>query len=280
MGRREMIVTAAKGFAGAALLLEGCAGTEKHSRPLKKEEIKHGTLVLPRKELKHYGINDLDTQEEGCLVKYLEDAGKPAVITFWQWHCEPCIIEMEDFEALHRRNPGIQVIGIHTMDMEEDIGKQLELARNIVADVGVTFPQFTTRGGNAYDIAVRVLGQESCPMPVNLIVDSWQRIVYKAEYIGYENIYGMSTDESPAHHEFMRVLGEVAGEDLGPGPNRHKEKEEPAQEAQVEGEPEPAAAEPDANVTKPVDLKPDPFQENEGNSREGMPEPYYGEDPY
>ncbi|MCP4648109.1 MAG: TlpA family protein disulfide reductase [bacterium] len=264
MGRREMISTtlkaAAAGFAGASVLLGGgCAGTEKHqiatgrnARPVKKEEIEHGLLALPRKELKHYVINDLETQEENCLVKELEDVGKPAVITFWQWHCQPCIAEMEDFEALHRKNPGIQVIGIHSLDMEEDIGEQVELARKIVARVRVTFPQFTTGGGNAYDIAVNVLGQESCPMPVNLIVDTWQRIAYKTRYIGPD---GMYPEGSPAHHEFMRVLSDVAGESLGPGPNRHEKKEEkaqgePAQEKQVEEEPEPEEREEEAQPTR------------------------------
>ena len=86
--------------------------------------------------------------------------GKPMVINFWATWCAPCVREMPELEALSKKYPGVQLVGIG-VDNVDNIRKFQE-------KVAVSYP-LLVMGMSAID-TLRQLGNPSGGLPFTLVL--------------------------------------------------------------------------------------------------------------
>jgi peroxiredoxin len=90
-------------------------------------------------------------------------SGKVLVIDFFAAYCRPCQRKLPELEALHRRQPGLSIVGI-SLDENGD------LARKSVARHRLTFP-VVHDAGNVLAGRLRVT-----ELPISFVVDGQGRI--------------------------------------------------------------------------------------------------------
>lgn len=88
--------------------------------------------------------------------------GKPMVINFWATWCAPCVREMPELEALSKKYPGVQLVGIG-VDSVDNIRKFQE-------KVVVSYP-LLVMGMSAID-TLRQLGNPSGGLPFTLVLNA------------------------------------------------------------------------------------------------------------
>jgi len=106
------------------------------------------TLTLP----------DLAGQAQN-LSHYL---GKPLLVNFWATWCAPCVKEMPALDALARRYPGVQFLGIG-IDTAANM-------RDFVAKVPVAYPLLVA-GYEGVDL-LRALGNSAGGLPFTVLFDA------------------------------------------------------------------------------------------------------------
>jgi len=88
-------------------------------------------------------------------------SGKPLVVNFFASWCGPCVREMPDFEAVHRRRSGdVRFVGVNLQD-------SAEAAMQLVRATGVTYDVVRDERGELY----RAVKGSSMPTTVFLTAD-------------------------------------------------------------------------------------------------------------
>jgi len=106
---------------------------------------------------------DLTLPDPGGRAQPLERyRGRPLVVNFWATWCAPCVKEMPDLDALHRRFPKVQFVGIG-VDTAENITQ-------FIKKVPVAYPLLVA-GNDGVDI-VRSLGNTSGGLPFTVVFDA------------------------------------------------------------------------------------------------------------
>lgn len=91
--------------------------------------------------------------------------GKPLVLNYWASWCPFCIAEMPDFEKVHQEvAASVTFLGVNIQD-------DLELAEELVAQTGVTYPLAMDPEGKVYERL------EGFAMPTTWFVDKRGTIV-------------------------------------------------------------------------------------------------------
>ncbi|VFR68071.1 Cytochrome c-type biogenesis protein ResA [plant metagenome] len=88
--------------------------------------------------------------------------GKPMLVNFWATWCPPCVKEMPDLDALHKKYPGVHFVGIG-IDSADNM-------RAFSEKVPVGYPLLVA-GHGGIDI-VRGLGNAAGGLPFTLIFDA------------------------------------------------------------------------------------------------------------
>ena len=88
--------------------------------------------------------------------------GRPLVANFWATWCAPCVKEMPDLDALHRRFTGVQFVGIG-IDTVDNIVQ-------FIRKVPVGYPLLVA-GTEGVDI-LRQLGNTSGGLPFTVVFDA------------------------------------------------------------------------------------------------------------
>jgi thiol-disulfide isomerase/thioredoxin len=144
MRRRDFLQGVAALAAGAAGL-NAAAGTA------------HAATLAPDP---FYGLAFPDLQ--GKTVQLDSYLGKTLVANFWATWCAPCVKEMPDLDALHKKYPGINVVGlaIDTASNVEKFGSKVQ----------VSYPLLVAGHGGIQHM--RALGNKNGGLPFTVIFDS------------------------------------------------------------------------------------------------------------
>jgi len=94
--------------------------------------------------------------------------GEPLIVNFWARWCPPCRDEMPDFQALHRRQSGVRVIGIAIGESPADV-------RTFASRHGYDY-ELLTAGADGQAL-MRALGNDAGALPYTLAIDARGRIV-------------------------------------------------------------------------------------------------------
>lgn len=94
--------------------------------------------------------------------------GTPVVVNLWASWCEPCKVEMPRLASAAGRHPGVQFLGVDTLDAREG-------AESFIAEFAVPFPSLFDPEG-----AIR-LELEGFGLPVTVFFDADGEQVAKVE---------------------------------------------------------------------------------------------------
>lgn len=93
-----------------------------------------------------FALLDMD----GRLVRLSSFIGRPVLINFWATWCDSCREEMPALEALHRRRPGLVLLGV---SIDEDAARVVPpfarahgLTYPLLADAGTASAAYAVRG--------------------------------------------------------------------------------------------------------------------------------------
>ncbi len=70
---------------------------------------------------------------DGKKYTFSEFAGRPIIVNFWATWCDPCKAEMPLFEAVHRQNSELVVLGVN-------YNEPVNIIRRFVEERELTFP--------------------------------------------------------------------------------------------------------------------------------------------
>lgn len=101
---------------------------------------------------------------DGGFVSLEEYRGRPIMVNFWASWCEPCTVEMPDFEEASNTHDGLVIIGVNLQETRGD-------AQRFANQVGVTYPLVLDPNGRAkqsYDVFTQ---------PVTIFIDSEFNVV-------------------------------------------------------------------------------------------------------
>jgi len=104
---------------------------------------------------------------DGTAIALSRWQGKPVVVNFWASWCPPCVKEMPDFEALHKKYPSVQFLGIG-VDTASNI-------RSFVQKVRVSYPLLVA--GHEGIQLMRDLGNQAGGLPFTVVFDAKGREV-------------------------------------------------------------------------------------------------------
>ncbi|TAM88381.1 MAG: TlpA family protein disulfide reductase [Candidimonas sp.] len=93
-----------------------------------------------------------------AMSRYL---GKPLVVNFWATWCPPCVREMPELDALQKRYPAVQFLGL-AIDTEDNV-------REFARKVPVSYPLLIV-GHGGIDL-VRSLGDTAGGVPFTVVFD-------------------------------------------------------------------------------------------------------------
>ncbi|MEB2399479.1 MAG: TlpA disulfide reductase family protein [Alcaligenaceae bacterium] len=98
--------------------------------------------------------------------------GKPVVLNFWATWCPPCVKEMPDLDALHKKYPGVQFVGlaVDTAANVEKFGQKVK----------VSYPLLIAGHGGIK--LMRELGNKNGGLPFTVVFDKDGR--YVRHYLG------------------------------------------------------------------------------------------------
>jgi peroxiredoxin len=100
---------------------------------------------------------------QGGTFDSADTSGKLLVIDFFAAYCRPCQRKLPELEALHRRQPGLSIVGV-SLDETSDV------ARRSVSRHRLTFP-VVHDAGNVLAGRLRVT-----ELPISFVVDGQGRI--------------------------------------------------------------------------------------------------------
>ena len=101
-----------------------------------------------------------DTQ--GAAVSLSRWAGRPVVANFWATWCPPCVKEMPELDALHKKYPSVQFVGLG-VDTAVNI-------RAFMHKVHVSYPLLVT-GHDGIQL-MRDLGNQAGGLPFTVVFDA------------------------------------------------------------------------------------------------------------
>jgi thiol-disulfide isomerase/thioredoxin len=106
-----------------------------------------------------YGLSFPDLQ--GKTVQLDTYLGKTLVANFWATWCAPCVKEMPDLDALHKKYPDIQIVGlaIDTAANVEKFGEKVQ----------VSYPLLIAGHGGIQHM--RALGNKNGGLPFTVVFD-------------------------------------------------------------------------------------------------------------
>src|SRR5690606_15495827 len=105
-----------------------------------------------------------DTQ--GAQVEFTDYLGKPLVLNFWATWCPPCVKEMPDLDALHKKYDQIQFVGlaVDTSTNVEKFGQKVQ----------VSYPLLIAGHGGIK--LMRGLGNKNGGLPFTVVFDEKGRV--------------------------------------------------------------------------------------------------------
>lgn len=148
MTRRVFLRQAAAAAAGAAGLL----GPVWQAR----------ASALPPDPFYSHAFPDM----QGTQIELTQYLGKPLVLNFWATWCPPCVKEMPDLDALHKKYPAIHFVGL-AVDTAKNVEKFNE-------KVQVGYPLLVAGHGGIKQM--RSLGNKSGGLPFTVVFDEKGRI--------------------------------------------------------------------------------------------------------
>jgi thiol-disulfide isomerase/thioredoxin len=99
---------------------------------------------------------------QGAKVALSSWAGRPVVANFWATWCPPCVKEMPELDALHKKYPGVQFVGLG-VDTAANI-------RAFTRKVHVSYPLLVT-GHDGIQL-MRDLGNQAGGLPFTVVFDA------------------------------------------------------------------------------------------------------------
>ena len=93
--------------------------------------------------------------------------GSPGVINVWASWCAPCRAEAPELVAVHKRNPGVEFLGLDTRDTDT-------AARQFIEKYGITYPNLADPDGQLV-----LKFSDSLPpqaIPSTLLIDAQGRV--------------------------------------------------------------------------------------------------------
>ena len=96
---------------------------------------------------------------DGDFVSLEEYGGHPMIINFWASWCEPCVIEMPEFQRVADGNAELIVIGVNLQEPKSD-------AKRFAVENRITYPLVLDTTGDAkrvYDVFTQ---------PITFFIDS------------------------------------------------------------------------------------------------------------
>lgn len=99
---------------------------------------------------------------QGAAVPLSRWAGRPVVANFWATWCPPCVKEMPELEALHKRYPSVQFLGLG-VDTAVNI-------RAFMQKVHVSYPLLVI-GHDGIQL-MRDLGNQAGGLPFTVVFDA------------------------------------------------------------------------------------------------------------
>ncbi|MFJ1299724.1 TlpA family protein disulfide reductase [Pseudomonadota bacterium AL_CKDN230030165-1A_HGKHYDSX7] len=157
MNRRLFLSTAAVAIvgAGAATYFLGRRDAAPGTPPAEGAGAAAGTEASAS-DLLALSLPDVAGQPQ-ALAQW---RGKPMVINFWATWCAPCVREMPELEALSKKYPGVQLVGIGVDNVDN--------IRKFQDKVAVSYP-LLVMGMSAID-TLRQLGNPSGGLPFTLVL--------------------------------------------------------------------------------------------------------------
>jgi thiol-disulfide isomerase/thioredoxin len=86
--------------------------------------------------------------------------GRPMLVNFWATWCAPCVKEMPELDAMSKRHPGVQFLGL-AVDTSPNVAK-------FVAKIPVSYPLLTAGMGSIG--LMRTLGNGPGGLPFTVIL--------------------------------------------------------------------------------------------------------------
>lgn len=114
-----------------------------------------------------YGHTYPDLQ--GGEVELTQYLGKPLVLNFWATWCPPCVKEMPDLDALHKKHTSVHFVGL-AVDTAKNVDKFIE-------KVQVSYPLLVAGHGGIKQM--RDLGNKTGGLPFTVIFDEKGQIATK-----------------------------------------------------------------------------------------------------
>lgn len=105
----------------------------------------------------------------GGQVELTQYLGKPLVLNFWATWCAPCVKEMPDLDALHKKYPGIHFVGL-AVDTLVNVEKFSQKVR-------VSYPVLIA--GHSGIQLMRTLGNKQGGLPFTVVFNDKGQIATK-----------------------------------------------------------------------------------------------------
>ena len=120
-------------------------------------------LTLPLPSLAAQSLfNETFPDSNGVDQPMKQWLGKPVVVNFWATWCPPCVKEMPDLEALHKKFPGANFLGL-AVDTAVNVRKFNE-------KVQVTYPLLVIGHGGIE--RMRSMGNRAGGLPFTVVYDA------------------------------------------------------------------------------------------------------------
>ena len=160
----------------AAFLLAGCAPAEPEEASAPKESSAAPTIFADAAaDFEQLQFETEDLEGNACKSEDLFALHDLTLVNIWATWCGPCLEEMPALEAIYQEGE----IGVVGIAVESENQETAELAAEIVAELGVTYPSLRPTQEMIRDFLA-----DAAYLPTTIFVDSEGKVVGGGMYIG------------------------------------------------------------------------------------------------
>lgn len=122
------------------------------------------------------------------IVSYLKLSGKPALLVFMAYYCEPCIEDLPHLNDIYNKYQGrLQVVGLnHVDEKDESLAEQIRKTKEVLREHDVKFPNLMMLK-DYMDAALNPVYSKGSALPQTLLVRDVRKIVYHTRAIYEES---------------------------------------------------------------------------------------------